>query len=119
MIGVPLHIVSRILRFCLRTFAIAYTCIKFAFKPKKIDEYFYQLASAEDQYGNVLLQHPCNDILITKDGYKFGNEDEKMSSVLGKNKVKGTNKKLGIFVSNVLNKIDKNHVEKSIDNSIK
>lgn len=118
MIGITLRIVSKILKDCFGTFAIIYTCIKFSLKPKKIDEYFYQLSSAEDQYGNVLLQHPCNDILITTDGYKFGNEDEKMSSVLGKNKLKGTNRKGGKFVSKILNKADKNHVEKSIDYKI-
>ncbi|MCF6349253.1 MAG: hypothetical protein L3J20_13320 [Flavobacteriaceae bacterium] len=38
-----------------------------------------------DQMGNVAMQDLFNDIFTIKNGYQFGNEDETISSVLGKN----------------------------------
>ena len=47
---------------------------------------FIGIAIAIDQLGNVVCGRMFNDILITKDGYKFGDEDETISSCIGKNK---------------------------------
>ena len=57
-----------------------------------------------------------NTIMITKDGYKFGNEDETISSVLGKNQLKGTFRIIGYCLNRILDKLEKNHSIKSIEN---
>jgi hypothetical protein len=65
------------------------------------------------QFGNVACSELFNDTLIKKGGHKFGNPTESTSRVLGINKRNGTLSKIGIFVANVLNCIDPNHVEDS------
>ena len=56
-----------------------------------------------------------NDILIKKEGFRFGNPDETISSVCGRNKSVDTLLPLGKSLSKLLNKIEKDHVEKSIE----
>jgi hypothetical protein len=68
-----------------------------------------------DQLGNTVMSTLFNDILITKYGHKFGDEDQTISMVLGVNKAIGTLTKTGRLIATVLNKIDKNHVEKAIE----
>ena len=53
--------------------------------------------------------------LSKKKGYKHGNINETISSVLGKNEYFGTLTKTGIALVKILNFIDKNHCAKSID----
>jgi hypothetical protein len=72
-------------------------------------------AVAVDQVGNVFMQEIFNDLLIKKGGHKFGNEDETVSSVLGKNKKSCTLTAMGKGISWFLDKIDPNHVEDAAD----
>jgi 8-oxo-dGTP diphosphatase len=69
-----------------------------------------------DELGNLMYADILNLILIKSNGYKFGHDEETISSVLGKNKMSGTLSDLGYYISWILNKLDKNHVEKSIKN---
>ena len=78
-------------------------------------EYFYKLAVAIDQLGNVAMSRIFNDILIYSGGDKFGWEDETISSVLGKNQKKGTLKPLGKALVWILDKLDEDHSIKSIE----
>jgi hypothetical protein len=74
------------------------------------------LAIAKDQYGNGICKYILNDLLIEKDSkYKFGNIDETVSSVIGKNKIADSLTHLGSFIDKILNKIEKDHSIKSID----
>lgn len=82
------------------------------------NRYFINIAKAIDHFGNVLCQYLFNLIFINKNGYKFGNIDETLSSVLGKNYRDKTLTKLGLLICNILDKIDPNHVTNSIDNNI-
>jgi hypothetical protein len=68
-----------------------------------------------DQLGNTVMSTLFNDILITKYGHKFGDEDQTISMVLGVNKAIGTLTKVGRLIADILNKIDPNHVEKAIE----
>lgn len=77
--------------------------------------YFLLVAVAIDQLGNVVLGSLLNDILITNSGYKFGNPDETISGVLGKNYLLGTLTALGKFFCMLLGRIEVNHVTKSIE----
>lgn len=84
---------------------------------KKIDKYFYDLAFAIDQSGNVLCAPVFNKILLKKEPAKlYGNPDETISHCTGVNKLGGTLTWLGLGLAWVLNKIDKNHVEKAAAN---
>lgn len=78
------------------------------------DNLLKQTAIAIDVTGNVFLQHLFNDLLIKPRGYKFGKQSQTISFVLGVNKKMNTLTNLGIFIGKCLNKIDPNHLEKSI-----
>lgn len=81
---------------------------------KNINEYFYQLAYDIDRYGNRNLRTLWNNTLIKKEGFKFGDERETISSVLGKNEYIGKLTFLGKKLVWILDKIDNNHANKSI-----
>jgi hypothetical protein len=104
-------------------FVIAYilylplTIINFFFVENK-KNYFLSSATNLDKFGNREFRTLLNKILITKEGYKFGNINETISSVLGKNELSNTLTKSGKIVVWVLDKIDKNHCYKSINNNI-
>ena len=60
---------------------------------------------------------------VEKDGiitypYKFGVDGETISSALGKNQLMGTLTKEGKMLVNILNKLEKNHCVKWIDESV-
>lgn len=85
---------------------------------KKSSELLFRVALSIDMTGNVLLAELLNDIIIKDNGYKFGNRKETISSVLGKNKQKGTLKILGKVFADLLDRIDKNHCINSIDDNV-
>lgn len=107
---------ASILKLTLTPFGYIYGVIRASKEQRQ--EYNLDLAILKDKYGNVLLQYAMNDILITKEGYKFGHPDETISSCVGKNKVKGTLTKYGKLVDYLLNKAEKDHSIKSIDNTV-
>jgi len=74
-----------------------------------IDRYHYTLAVSFDQTGNVFATYLFSDIMIKSSGHKFGNPDETVSSVLGKNQMNKTLTWLGLSLVWVLDKIDRNH----------
>ncbi|WP_367177058.1 hypothetical protein [uncultured Eudoraea sp.] len=71
-----------------------------------VGEYLLKIAVSVDQLGNVLMQHLLNALWITKEGYKFGNRDETISSALGRNKVLGTLNHFGNGIDKILDIID-------------
>ena len=80
-----------------------------------LGEYALKIAISIDQLGNVIMQHLFNLIWIKKDGYKFGNRDETISSALGKNKQLNTLTGFGKAIDKLLDFIDPNHSLNSID----
>jgi len=78
------------------------------FYPKR-GKYLYKIALGIDQLGNVVCARLFNFFLIDIEGHQFGNEDETISSVLGKNKRTNTLTLFGIALDMFLEKIDKNH----------
>ena len=75
--------------------------------------YFKSSAINLDKFGNREFRTLFNKVLVT--GYKFGNINETISSVLGKNQIAGTLTRYGKVLVWILDKIDNNHVLKSID----
>ncbi len=116
MIGFVLFLVSSLLKWALAPFSYVYGLIRSFFKCQ-FNDYNFNLAIAKDQYGNALCKYVFNDILIKKNGYKFGNIDETISSCIGKNKVKGTLTFLGKILDWILDKFEPNHSVLSIDNT--
>jgi hypothetical protein len=116
MIGFILFLVSSILKWVIAPFAYVYGTIRSLMK-RQFNEYNMNLAIAKDQYGNAICRYLFNDILITKDGYKFGDVDETISSCIGKNRVRGTLTFLGKLLDWTLDKVQKNHSILSIDNT--
>ena len=75
---------------------------------------FFKLAISLDQFANVLFAPLFNDVLIKSKTHTFGNEDETISSVLGKNQRDKTLRKAGKVLCFILDKLDKDHCKKSI-----
>lgn len=74
------------------------------------------LAISKDQLSGVYVQFIFNKFMLTKDSkHLFGNPDETISSVFGKNKTAGTLTKFGSYWSDWLNNIDEDHVENAIE----
>ncbi len=84
------------------------------FYPKR-GKYLYRIALGIDQLGNVVCARLFNFFLIDINGHKFGNEDETISSVLGKNKKTNTLTFFGIALDALLELIDKNHNIEAIE----
>ncbi|MBD1259380.1 hypothetical protein HZY62_02175 [Maribacter polysiphoniae] len=80
-----------------------------------IGEFLLKIAISIDQLGNVMMQHLLNQLWIKKEGYRFGNRDETISSVLGKNKQNATLTGFGKAIDKILDIIDPNHSLNSID----
>lgn len=80
---------------------------------KNLGDIFKLLAIQIDKMLNVILQIPANR-LLQKDGYKFGNLNDTLSTALGKNKQQSTLTKFGLTICKILHFIDANHCEKSV-----
>lgn len=113
--GFLLLLIASVLKLVFAPLFYVYGAFR-ALKAKEFNEWSEDLALAKDQYGNALGMYFFNDFVIKKDGYKFGFIDETISSVLGKNKRDNTLTCLGKILCFILNLLDKNHVEKSIEN---
>lgn len=106
-----LYIIARILAVALLPLGFIYSLFK-----KGLGNYFYKMAIAIDQLGNVGLAPLFNDILIAPNSLnKFGNEDETISSVIGKNYKANKLKPLGMLLRNILHKLDPNHSVNAIE----
>ena len=78
--------------------------------------YFKDTAINIDRFGNREFRFSLNKYLITeKSPDRFGNIEETISSVLGKNELSDNLTTLGKLLCWVLDKIEKNHCIKSIN----
>lgn len=117
LIGVLLLLISIILMAVTAPIGFLYGIIYEVYQKgwTGMGEYALKVAVSVDQLGNVVMQHLLNTLWITKDGYKFGNGDETISSAIGKNLEKGTLSTFGKFINQFLDVIDPNHSLNSID----
>lgn len=109
--------VAMMLLYILSPFMILYSFIRLKWF-KEINNHYFTLAVAVDQLGNVISAPFFNDIMITKDGHKFGNEDETISSVLGRNYQTHTLRFTGRLLRWALDKIQKDHCINSIGSRV-
>ena len=115
--GLLLFIISLLLKRILEPFMYIFGSIIALYKGEW-NQYNTDLAIAIDQYGNGLSKYLFNILLIKKTSInKFGNIDETISSVIGKNKVTNTLTWLGVAVDIMLDSLDPDHSIKAIDNT--
>jgi hypothetical protein len=117
MLGFVLFLVAIVLYIPLTVinlFAVMYT---YGWKISVINEYFYQTAIDIDRFGNHNFRTLLNLTLIKQNvcfSYKFGDERETISSVLGKNKKIDRLSVAGRILCKILSLFDKDHCKKSI-----
>lgn len=80
-----------------------------------VSQYLRTVAVSIDQLGNVVCKDLFDLTLIKKEGYLFGNPDETISGVLGKNQLKNTLSGVGKILNKILNSIEEDHSIKSIE----
>lgn len=108
--GILLFIIAYVLFLPLTIWCFLIVCFKGGAKG-----YFHNSAVNFDRFGNQELRTLLNAILIIRDSlFKFGNIGETISSVLGKNQRANTLTKTGECLAWFLDKLDKNHCLKSI-----
>jgi hypothetical protein len=117
MRGLILFITALLLTLILYPIGFTYSVILTLFKSgfKALDRYLFNCAIATDQHANTYLAKLFNDIMIKPNGHKFGNPDETISSVLGKNLQKNNLSFIGKCLNFILDQIDSNHSIKSIE----
>lgn len=71
-------------------------------KHKGLAKYFYKVSFSLDQLGNVACGNMMNDWMIKPNGHRFGEVDETISHVMGKNIEKDTLYKLGKGVAKTI-----------------
>ena len=117
MRGLILFLTALILKMIFYPIGFVYSCLLTLFKNgyQELDGYLFKCAIADDQHANVYLAKLFNDILIQNGGHKFGNPDETISSVLGRNQIKNKLSLAGKVLNWILNLLEKDHSIKSIE----
>jgi len=102
-----------------------------SFKHGLSNRYFLETAIDLDKFGNrnfrtflnvtmvkVKIEFWDSNRIMETHPYKFGNVNETISSALGKNQRDGTLSWFGRLICFILDKLDKNHCKKSINNDL-
>ncbi len=111
-----LLITALVLFILIAPLAIIYKLITNLFKLKKLNDWLLRIALSIDQLGNVVADDFFNLLLIKNDCFSpFGDEDETISSVLGKNYQLNNLTFLGELLRKLLYVFDKNHSVDSIE----
>lgn len=114
--GFKLFLVAVLLSTLLIPIGFLYAVIR---RRKALDLFFLNLAVTIDQTGNVFCADLFNRTLLKQrtDVYLFGNPDETISSVLGKNFLNNSLSKTGMILNKLLSFLDDNHSVKSIEHN--
>ena len=92
--------------------------VKKKFSWKRLNGYFREEAVAIDRFGNYQYHSLFNTWFVKENGYKHGNINETISSVLGKNQRDETLTKFGMLITKILDRMDENHCKKSINENV-
>jgi hypothetical protein len=121
--SIGLFILAIIIYIVILPIAIIHSIIKFIISKEYIKilffftNFFKSHALGINQTSNRAFSVFFNDIMIKDDSiHSFGDIDETLSSVLGKNKLKNNLTIFGRILDFILNIFDKNHTIESIDN---
>lgn len=85
---------------------------------KALDNWFYKMALGLDQFGNVANRETLKFLLTKKGGHPFGDEDDTVSYVIGRNLFKGKLTFFGKFIERILNLCEKDHCTVAINKKI-
>lgn len=111
-----LLITALVLFILIAPVAIIYKLIANLFKPQELNNWLLRIALSIDQLGNVVADDFFNLLLIKNDCFSpFGDEDETISSVLGKNYQLNNLTFLGELLRKLLYVFDKDHSVDSIE----
>ena len=115
MKSLAMFVLALTLLVVLTPLALLFRVITFSVR----NDWFYRLTLSIDQFGNVLGDSLFNFWLLKDKGRvyssTFGNEDETISSVIGKNFKINNLSKLGELLRKVLSYLDRNHSVNSIE----
>lgn len=116
--GFILFIIAQVTTPLFNLIGMIYACFRFT-SLADANRYYKQMALSKDQHSNVVNQYFFNDIMIKNtflsEDYNFGNEDETISSVFGKNQRRNTLTWFGMVWNKFLNGIEKDHSILSIE----
>ena len=117
--GFILFIIAQLTTPIFNNIGMIYACFRIK-SIREANNYYRKLAISKDQHSNVCTKYLFNDIMIIRkkdpsQPYRFGNEDETISSVFGKNQRRETLTIFGKFWNTFLNRIEKNHSELAIE----
>ena len=117
MKGLILFLTAKTLQLIFYPIGFVYSCMLTFLKNgyHELDKYLFECAIADDQQANTYLAKLFNDILIKVGGHRFGNPDETISSVLGKNYLSNKLSLIGKGLNCILNLFEKNHSVNSIE----
>ena len=124
MQGLTLLIVAAFLFGLFTAISIVFTpiwyLVRFKFQGglNALGEWMAKIALSIDQSGNVVSGKMFEILLTKRDPHPFGNEDDTISYVIARNKYKGKLNILGRFIGWILDKIDTDHLRKSIQSKI-
>lgn len=114
-----LALLSIVIFVCIEPVSFVYVnFFKQKFHWKRLSGYYRTYAVGIDRFGNNTYRSLFNAVLIKENGYQFGNFNETISSVLGKNQRDRTLTETGRILVWILDKIDKDHCLKSIRENI-
>jgi hypothetical protein len=99
---------------------IGYALVTCLFRAKEENEpafsdYLWRLATSIDQTLNACLPFILNDLMRYPNGTNYGNIDETISGVTGKNQLSNSLTWFGKSVNWFLSKLEKDHSIKSIE----
>lgn len=112
--GILLTLVAATLSIIFYPIALIYSLFRYS-KFSYFFKHYFNIALSIDQAGNVVCQYLLNDIMIKKGGSEFGNTDESVSSVIGKNQETNTLTLVGKGLNWILNSLQSNHSVKAIE----
>ena len=120
MIELVILIVAITLLYLLLPITAVFMIIKYLFTGNKrmLAVWFYRTARAIDVFANVNGAEFFNSIFISEGGYKFGNPQETISSVIGKNQRDKTLSIAGQILRWSLDKVSDNHCLDSINPNV-
>jgi hypothetical protein len=102
--------------YCGIAYALVAALVGRANGEARFTSYLWNLAVSIDQTLNVLLQYSLNDTMIKNSSKnKYGNPDETISGITGKNVLASTLTWFGKLVNSGLNLLERNHSIKSIE----
>ena len=120
MTEILLLLIAFILLIILLPIVIIYMFLKYLFTGRKrmITVWACRTARSIDVFANVEASELFNDTLIKSGGYKFGNRQETISSVLGKNQMTDTLTRVGKGLRIILDCIEPGHCLTSINDDL-